>query len=203
MNLLLGYKPKEPVTIIPNAVDANIFHSEDRRPWDPNRKTKIISTSWSDGLRKGFKHFEWLDKNLDFDRFEYTFLGNLPKDKTTGKVLFSFKNIKVLPPVGSEKLAPILRDHDIYIAASALEPCSNALLEALSSGLPTIYLKGSGHDELVKEAGIGYTTPDEIPAHLDEMVSQYEDYQSKIHVLTIEEVTDKYLQVYEHCLRQI
>jgi hypothetical protein len=37
------------------------------------------------------------------------------------------------------------------LAASSLEPCSNALLEALNSGLPTIFLDGSGHNELVRE----------------------------------------------------
>lgn len=36
-----------------------------------------------------------------------------------------------------------------FHSASYLEPCSNALLEALASGLPTLYQDGSGHNELV------------------------------------------------------
>lgn len=48
MNRLLGYKPKEPVAIINNAVDHEIFHNRSRIKWDPsgNRKIRIISSSW-------------------------------------------------------------------------------------------------------------------------------------------------------------
>ena len=76
---------------------------------------------------KGFKTFKWLDENLDFERYSMTFMGNIPDDIT-------FRNIQHQPPVTSEKLAPVLKQHDVYLAASYLEPCSNALVEALASG---------------------------------------------------------------------
>mmetsp|Transcript_20687 Transcript_20687/g.39316 ORF Transcript_20687/g.39316 Transcript_20687/m.39316 type:complete len:379 (-) Transcript_20687:392-1528(-) len=197
MNRLLGYKPKEPVVIINNAVDHEIFHNRSRIKWDPsgNRKIKIISSSWSDGERKGFNTFKWLDEHLDFDRFEYTFIGNLPEN-------FTLTNIQHLLPVGSEELAPILRDHDIYIAASYLEPCSNALLEALASGLPTLYQDGSGHNELVKHGGYKYQQPTDIPRILERLIKDYEQVQDRITYMTISEAADKYLAVYRRCLHQ-
>eukprot|EP00976_Prorocentrum_cordatum_P069710 1179653-Prorocentrum_minimum.AAC.9 len=79
--------------------------------------------------------------------YEYTFIGNLPGGYSPDM----FEHVKVVEPLTSENLAPVLRDHDIYIAASELEPCSNALLEALNSGLPTIFRDGSGHNELARE----------------------------------------------------
>ena len=193
MNRLLGYKPKEPIFIVPNAVDSTIFHSNGRLEWSPARKTRIISSSWSDGERKGFASFAWLDEHLDFSKYDYTFIGNVPPK-------YKYRNIKVLPPVGSEELAPILRAHDVYIAASFLEPCSNALLEALSSGLPTLYQRGSGHDELVKEGGMGFDAVEEVPGLLDVLISKYKEYQGNIDILSIEQVADKYLEAFEACL---
>eukprot|EP00238_Polyblepharides_amylifera_P005751 CAMPEP_0196588954 /NCGR_PEP_ID=MMETSP1081-20130531/62201_1 /TAXON_ID=36882 /ORGANISM="Pyramimonas amylifera, Strain CCMP720" /LENGTH=279 /DNA_ID=CAMNT_0041911611 /DNA_START=388 /DNA_END=1227 /DNA_ORIENTATION=- len=197
MNVMLGYKPKDPVSIINNAVDHSIFHNLSRLQWKARpgaRKVKLLSSSWSSGDRKGFPTFKWLDDHLDFSRYEYTFIGNAPEG-------FTLRNIKILPPVDSEKLAPILRDHDIYIAASFLEPCSNALIEALACGLPTLFQEGSGHRELVKDAGLGYEAPHEIPGLLKRLEHDYLNYQAKIKIMSIAEATDKYLAVYKKCLK--
>ena len=63
------------------------------------------------------------------------------------------------------------------LAASFLEPCSNALIEALASGLPTLYQDGSGHNELVKSGGLAYQTSDQIPYLLEKIVHDYHTYQ--------------------------
>ncbi|KAK3249331.1 hypothetical protein CYMTET_41236 [Cymbomonas tetramitiformis] len=195
MNRLLGYKPKEPVTVIPNAVNGDIFHNRSRREWDPylTRQVRVLSSAWANNERKGFKTYQWLDQHLPWGRYKYTYIGNLADG-------YSYDNIETLPPVTSEELAPLLRDHDIYIAASYLEPCSNALLEAMASGMPVIYQKGSGHDELVKEAGLGYDVAEEIPDLLEKMVANYAYYQARINILNIKQVTDMYLKVYDYCL---
>jgi glycosyltransferase involved in cell wall biosynthesis len=193
MNKMLGYDPKGYLQIVNNAVDDTIFHSRGRQPFSRLRKTKIMASSWSSGERKGFKTFKWLDDNLDFSKYEFFFSGNVPD----GMV---FKNIKTLPPVTSEKLAPMLREHDIFLAASYLEPCSNALVEALASGMPTVYQAGSGHAELVKAGGRSYRRPEEIPAMLDEVVLRFEEYQNNIRVTSVSEAADAYLQVYAACL---
>ena len=193
MNKMLGYDPKGYLQIVNNAVDDTIFHNRGRQPFSRLRKTKIMASSWSSGERKGFKTFKWLDDNLDFTKYEFFFSGNIPD----GMV---FKNIKTLPPVTSEKLAPMLREHDIFLAASYLEPCSNALVEALASGMPTVYQSGSGHAELVKAGGRSYRRPEQIPAMLDEVVLRFEEYQNNIRVTTVSEAADAYLQVYAACL---
>ncbi len=73
---------------------------------------------------------KWLDNHLDWERFDYTFVGRVKE---------SFDNIKHIRAVPSEELADLLRSHDIYVSVSQHEPCSNALLEALNSGLPALY----------------------------------------------------------------
>ena len=65
-----------------------------------SQKTKIIATSWSNNWRKGFDVYQYLDQNLDFNRFEFTFVGNSP---------IGFKNIRHLPPLKSKDLGQELR----------------------------------------------------------------------------------------------
>ncbi|MBI5787567.1 MAG: glycosyltransferase [Candidatus Schekmanbacteria bacterium] len=182
-----GYKPVNPV-IIHNTVDPDIFNSQGRIPFDIKRKIRLISTSWSDNIRKGYPVYQWIDEHLDWSRFEYTFVGRVPGD---------FKNIRLIPPQPSEKLANILKEHDIYITASQNEPCSNALLEALACGLPTLYLNGGSHQELVGFGGLGFTSTEEIFPRLDKLVENYAMFQNLIVVTGIEEVADKYLALME------
>lgn len=195
MNVLLGYRPKEPYFIIPNSVDSNIFNSKRRSVWDTavDRQISLISSAWASSERKGYKTHKWLDENLDFKRFNYTFIGNVFKDT-------NFTNIMVNKPVGSEQLSMELRKFDIYIAASFLEPCSNALVEALASGLPVVYQKGSGHDDLVGEGGLGYDSPSEIPELLNRIVRDYPSFQSRIKVETMESIAERYLDVFKRCM---
>ena len=73
-------------------------------------------------------------------------------------------------------------------------------IEALVSGLPTLYQRGSGHDELVKDAGLPFVEAEEIPALLDKMVENYERYQEAIRVTKVKDAADQYLEVYAKCL---
>lgn len=161
--LQLGFRPVNPV-LIHNAADPAIFYPA--RTHDPaaDRKLRLISTSWSDNPRKGGAIYKWLDDHLDWNRYEYTFVGRVSEP---------LRNIRVVPPVASPELANILRSHDIYITASDNDPCSNALIEAMSCGLPTIYFNRGGHPELVGFGGLGFEQPEEIPALLDDIESNY------------------------------
>ena len=78
---------------------------------------------------------------------------------------------------------------------SRYDPCSNALIEALSCGLPVIYIISGGHPEIVRKGGIGFELNEEILVILDQMVENYEDYQNQIFLPTISEVAEKYLTI--------
>jgi len=179
----MGYQPVSP-TIIHNAVDSEIFHPRGRIPFDPQRKVRLISTSWSNNPRKGGPTYKWIEERLDWDRFEYTYVGNASE---------SFDRIRHIPPVPSEDLADLLRNHDVYITASKNDPCSNALIEALACGLPALYLNDGGHPELVGSGGLGFTEEDEILPTLDQLVESYESFQRLITVSRMEDVAAKYL----------
>lgn len=172
--------------VIPNATDPLIFHPAGRIPFDPNRKIKLISVSWSDNINKGAPVYEWLDKHLDWSRYEYTFIGRSP---------VTFSNIRMISPLASADLSDELRQHDLYITASKNDPCSNSLLEALACGLPALYLNSGGHPEITGRAGLPFTRVEEIPALLQHLATDFSRFQSAIRVPDIETVARQYLAV--------
>lgn len=173
-------------TVISNAVDPAIFHSTGRVRYDPSRKIRLISTSWSANPNKGSAVYAWLGAHLDPRRFEYTFVG---------RSSIPLEGINVIPAVDSPTLASLLRQHDIYVTASRHDPCSNALLEALSCGLPAIYLDSGGHRELVGQAGLAFTDVEAVPELLEVLVSDYESYRARLSVPAIDDVASQYLAV--------
>jgi glycosyltransferase involved in cell wall biosynthesis len=179
-----GLHLRNPV-VITNAADPAIFHPPEVREPVSGRRLRVIATSWSDNPRKGAEVFEWLDRNLDHDSFELTF---------AGRTQARFKRIRVVGPLASEPLADLLRAHDVYVAASRDDPCSNALLEALACGLPSAYLQSGGHPELVGEAGIGFDDPEELPTVLSSLGSELEQRRAAIRIPSLADTADRYLE---------
>jgi len=172
--------------VVYNACDDRIFNATGREPFRRDRRMRIIATSWSDNPRKGGSTYEWLEDNLDPDRYELTFVGNAS---------VRFRRARHVPPVPSRELADLLRAHDVFVTATEHDAYSNALVEALSCGLPAVYLDSGGSGEAVKEAGFAFRDREEIPALLDRLVDEYEDRQACISLPSLEEVADGYLAV--------
>ena len=183
----MGFKKSRYGTIIMNAPDPEIFNSKGKRPFNRN-KVRLIATSWSGNPRKGFDIYKYLDENLDFNRYEMTFVGNSPME---------FKNIKWIKPVPSQELAEILKDHDIYITGSRNDPCSNSLIEALHCGLPAMVINSGGHPEIISGAGELFYHEKDVLNAIDKVANNYEYYQSQINLPTIDEVGKKYLRFAE------
>jgi len=181
----LGLEFKAPVVIM-NTVDPRIFHPINRDIDLKSRKVRLVSTSWSTNPNKGALTYKWLEDCLDWDRFEYTFVG---------RSQIKFERIRMIPAGPSKQVADLLRQHDIYISASLHDACPNSLLEALACGLPAIYANSGGQPEIVSEAGFGFHSVEEIPLLLDRLVDEYEERQIKISFSTLEQVADRYLSV--------
>jgi len=184
-HLELGIELREPV-IISNTVDPAVFHRSSLRDPVHGRRVRVIATSWSSNPRKGGDVFSWLDQHLDPDRYEMTFVGQTAQ---------RFERIRHVGPVDSHEVAEFLRAHDIYVAASRDDPCSNALLEALACGLPAAYLDSGGHPELVGEGGLPFSSEDELPAALDRLSEDLDSYRARISIPSIASVADRYLAV--------
>jgi glycosyltransferase involved in cell wall biosynthesis len=179
----LGQAFRNPVVIM-NTPDPLIFHPGRPRPPLAGRRVRLIATSWSMNPNKGAATFAWLDEHLDWERYELTFVGRSSQQ---------FTRIRMVDALPSERLADELRAHDVYLAASLLDPCSNALLEALACGLPAVYARSGGHPEIVGEAGFGFESAEEIPALLDHLCDEYEARRTRIAIPTLADVANGYL----------
>ena len=114
------YQPVLPV-VVHNAADPAIFHRAGRTPFDRNRRIRIIASSWSANPRKGGAVYKWLEEHLDWERYEFTVVGNLSEELDIANHL---------PPMNSESLAEVLRQHDIYITSQP----SRSVLECARRG---------------------------------------------------------------------
>lgn len=178
-----GIELREPV-VITNAVDPRVFFAPP--PTSLGARVRLIATSWSDNPNKGGETLQWLARTLDPERYSLTFVGRVQTDLVPARVV---------PPLDSEGVAALLREHDVYVAPSRNDPCSNALLEALACGLPVLYLRSGGHPELVGDAGLGYDDRDEIPGLLHRLVAEYEEFRARISISPLADVADRYLAV--------
>jgi len=183
-NYRSGLKPNPFEIVIQNAADNDIFYPSKEN----NHNSNLIAISWSSNINKGFDLYQFLDENLDFEKYSMTFIGNSP---------ISFNNIKKMNPLKSTDLAELLRKHDIYITGSKNDPCSNSLIEALSCGLPCIALNDGGHPEIIKEGGEVFDNFQNCIKKINSVKENYQTYKHNINIPTIEEVSKEYYKFME------
>lgn len=179
----LGYDLVAPHVIV-NAVDATVFHPDEDASFVRGGPLRLIASSWSANPRKGGATYRRLAETLDPARFPFLFVGRASEQLPNA-----------LPPVAPERLAELLRGHDAFIAASADDPCSNSVLEALASGLPVVYRNSGGHPELVGDAGFGFDEDEEIPALLERLADEYDARRAAIAIPSLADVADSYLRL--------
>ena len=99
----LGLEIRDPV-VIPNAADPAIFHPPEHREPLAGRPVRVVASSWSDNRRKGAETLRWLDRHLDPEHYEVTFVGRAP---------LAFERIRVVGPVGARAVAELHRVQEV------------------------------------------------------------------------------------------
>jgi glycosyltransferase involved in cell wall biosynthesis len=128
--------------IIHNGVDTTLFRP-DPAARQPGSKLKLAAVSWSSNARKGFPLLEQLGTRRDV---ELSFVGNWNSRYDPGC-------IRLVAPLPRRALAEFLRTQDGFVHPTENDPCSNALIEALASGLPVMYHSSGGNPELAGPFG--------------------------------------------------
>lgn len=169
--------------VIHNACDVNV------KKEPTGHKKRLIAVSMSDNMNKGYEVYKYLDENLDFDEYDFTFIGRSP---------IAFKNIVDLGVKTSDEVLDILSKHDIFVTASKNDPCSNSLIEALSVGLPSLALNSGGHTEIVLSGGgVLFSGKHDVLVELDRLSAFYETCEKNINVQSMTKVALKYLAFFE------
>lgn len=183
-----GFNKDKNCVIVGNAVDPTIFFSKPAVATERSDKIKLVATSWSTNPNKGFEYYTFLDTHLDFNKFEFTFIGNCP---------VTFQHIKRLAAMPSVELANELRVHDIYISAVHNDAYSNGIVEALACGLPVVALDSGGNSEVVGEGGVLFSDTNDLLEKITIAVNRYAELHNKICIKSITEISARYLEVAE------
>ena len=178
-----GLKTHSNEIIIYNAPNPKIFNMDYKKP--KNEKIKLVTTSWSANWGKGFKTLNYLDCNLDFDKYDYEFIGNSP---------IGFTNIKYTQALPTKELAEKLKKCDIFITATENDTCSNSLLEALHLGLPVVGLDSGGTPEIIGKGGEVYSERVELIPLIDKVSDNIDNYRKNIQVDDMESIGNKYYE---------
>lgn len=170
-------------TVIYNAPNEQVFNKQNKTAFNPKEKIKLVAVSWSSSALKGFDIYKFLDENLDFKKYQMAFVGRSP---------VQFKNIKIIEPVTHEKLSLILKQNDIFITASKIESCSNALIEALSCGLPCLAFNSSSNPEIIGKGGELFSSEKDLLFKIDKIANNYFNYQKNLPLFSLNRVAKDY-----------
>lgn len=178
-----GFDVKKPHSIIINAPNCDIFKPAKSKHY--YKKTRLVCTSWSINKNKGFNYYQYLDDNLDFTKYTFTYIGNDPG--------IDFKNIRKIGPFDSDRLSKELVNHDIFVTASKHECCSNSLLEAMSCGLPVVGLNSGGTPEIINKGGELFNDHNDLINKIEKVSKNLFSYTNNVNVKSIDDVSCDYL----------
>ena len=182
LSIRLGMRIKDLEVVIPNAADPSIFYPPANII--PSTRTRLITTNWSFNPKKGFDLYRFLDRELDFSRFEMIFVGNSR---------INFERLQQLAPVSSAELGVLLRRHDAFITGSLDDACSNSLIEALACGLPVAATRSGGHPELVGSRGVLFDSTADVLLALDALAAGLARFRVASRPPDLNEIGERYL----------
>lgn len=189
-NIILGMNLPKMYSIITNASDPDIFSKKIKTGNKKQEKINIIATSWSDNINKGFEYYKFLDENLDFSKYKFSFAGRSP---------IKFSNIVSLGVLNSKELASELQENHIYITASKNDPCSNSLIEAITSGLIPLALNSGGHPEIIRNSDLLFSTNEELFNKIEYLSNNLNNLDS-IKIKDICQITQEYVNFFQKVL---
>lgn len=171
-----GFDRSKPSKVIYNGADTSIFNQNGGTEWQPGNKMRIVTHHWSNNPRKGFDIYKQLDNLLDdptlANQFEFTYIGNLPKDE-------KFHNTRVLPTLPHALLAKELRSHHIYLTAARFEAAGMHHIEGANCGLPLLYRDEGALPEYCANFGLGFNDRDFI-SKLKEIQNRYSELRARM-----------------------
>ena len=159
--LSLEFMPALDIRVIPNGVDTEIFHPSQKqtltKPIQALTVCRLISRKRIDLLIRAVARTKVFGLNVQLN---IAGQGNLmePLQKLADQLNIA-DSVAFMGAVPAEQMPQLYRDNDILVMSSAHEGMSNAMLEAMASGLPIITTRCEGAEELIENNGIVVEDP--------------------------------------------
>jgi glycosyltransferase involved in cell wall biosynthesis len=165
----LAFLPTVAIEVIPNGVDLERFYPADSKSWGLGKQLIRLLTVGRLSITKRVKILIEAVDILSKDGYDVHLaivgggalegqLKSIVAERNLGEVVETTGRIE------PEDMPRIYRENDIFVSASMQEGMSNAMLEAMASGLPIVTTRCEGVDELIADNGIVVDKPqaDEI-----------------------------------------
>jgi len=179
--------------------DKKVFNNINSAEWKQDLPLKLVTHHWGNNLNKGFEIYSIIDNELDNsdfrNLFEFTYIGNLPKN-------FKFRNVQVVEPLSGLQLAKKIKENHLYVTGSINEPSGNHHIEGALCGLPVLYVNSGGIPEYTK--GYGYEINIEnVISLLHEARQNYFILKQKMddYPFNSDKMCEEYLQLFKMLLR--
>jgi L-malate glycosyltransferase len=155
-NRALKFLPSANIDVIPNGIDLDKFHPASSMELTGELKLltvgRLSATKRFDMLVETVEILKKQGKNVQLTISGGGRLRDELKNLIEQKELTNIINLT--GRIETEKMPDVYRQHDIFVSASMQEGMSNAMLEAMASGLPIITTKCEGVEELISDNGI-------------------------------------------------
>ena len=150
------FMPSVPIDVIPNGVELDRFF-----PAETSEKSKVLRLL-TVGRLSVTKRIEMLIDAVEIlhrtaCKLHLTVVGGGQMEKQFRNIVTERELrdvIKITGRMDSKKMSEVYRQNDIFISASMQEGMSNAMLEAMSSGLPIVTTRCEGLAELIDGNGL-------------------------------------------------
>ena len=210
----LSFLPTVAIDVIPNGVEMDRFYP-------PQKKTDAVPTNdvplrlLTVGRLSVIKRVEMLIDVVqilheDGCHVYFTIVGGGAMEQQLRQIV-SEKNlsdiVEITGRIEAEKMPEVYRKNDIFVSASLQEGMSNAMLEAMASGLPIVTTHCEGVEELIKDNGIVVekAQPDQIAKAIENLSDDPETHKKmsvaarkQAETFSWSSVAEKYLKVYEN-----
>jgi glycosyltransferase involved in cell wall biosynthesis len=152
----MKFLPSAQIEVIPNGVDLHRFHPvEVEQDSDTLRLLTVGRLSATKRVSLLIEAVEHLHRQGC--KVELTVVGGGAMESELRQLLDqkdSRGDVTLLGRRDGSQMPEIYRQHDVFVSASMQEGMSNAMLEAMASGLPIVTTRCEGVDELIADNGI-------------------------------------------------
>ena len=152
----LRFLPSVSIEVIPNGVDLDSFcPAETARKSDALRLLTVGRLSVTKRVQMLIDAVEILHR--DGRKLHLTIVGGGQAEQELREIVSTRDLGEVIEMAGrvrAENMPQLYRDNDVFVSASMQEGMSNAMLEAMASGLPIVTTRCEGVEELIADNGM-------------------------------------------------